>query len=101
MVMRKGGSRRKSRHKLKKDIRRKGKISFSSYFQAYAAGDKVHLVAEPSVHEGLFHRRFCMRAGIISGKRGFCYEVTINDGNKEKMLIVHPVHLKKDLQGAD
>lgn len=99
MVIRIGGMRRKSRYKLKKEIRRRGKISFSRYFQRFDSGDRVNLVLEPSVHEGMFHARFFNKAGIIKSKRGFCYEVTINDRGKEKDLIIHPVHLKK-VEGA-
>lgn len=95
MVKRIGGTRRKSRDKLKKDIRRKGKISFSAYFQAYNIGDRVNLFLEPSVHEGMFHARFHMKSGVVKGKRGFSYEVSINDKGKEKMLIIHPIHLRK------
>ena len=95
-MKRKGGSRRKSRDKFKKDIRRKGKISFTSYFESYENGDRINLVLEPSINEGIFHARHQWKSGIIKGKRGFCYEVLINDRGKEKLLIVHPVHLKKE-----
>jgi len=95
MVMRKGGSRRKTRDKLKKDRRRRGKVSISTYFERYVSGDRVNLVLEPSIHKGMPHGRFCMKSGLVTGKRGFCYEVKINDRGKEKTLIVHPVHLKR------
>ncbi len=98
MVKRKGGSRRKSRDKFKKGHRRKGKVSFTAYLQKYQPGDRVNLVIEPSVHKGMFHARFAMKSGRVLAKRGFCYEVLIKDGNKEKMLIIHPVHLKKQEQ---
>lgn len=95
MVKRLGGIRRKTRYKLKKERRYKGKISITKYFQSFNVGDRIYLSAEPAVQKGMYHPRFMGKAGTIKGKRGRCYEVTIKDFNKEKTLIVHPVHLKK------
>ena len=94
MVKRIGGIRRKTRYKFKKHIRRKGKISITRYFQSFNSGDRVYLHVEPAVQKGMYHPNFMGRTGIIKGKRGRCYEVTINDLGKEKTLIIHPVHLK-------
>lgn len=95
MVQRMGGSKRKSRSKLKKNIRRKGKISLSRYFQTFNENDKVRLNAEPSYNRGMYFMRFHNKYGTVKRKRGECYEVMIKDGNKDKLVIVHPVHLKK------
>lgn len=95
MVKRIGGFRRKTRHKLKKSARRKGKISISRYFQEFKVNDKVQLVAEPSIHKGLYFPKFHGKYGVIKVKRGNCYEVRIKDPKKEKIIIIHPVHLKK------
>ncbi|MDP6600175.1 MAG: 50S ribosomal protein L21e [Candidatus Woesearchaeota archaeon] len=89
-----GGLRRKSRYKLKKERRQKGKVSVSRFMQSFKAGQRVCLSIEPSLHKGNFHLRFIGRAGIVKGLRGKCYEVAINDKGKEKLLVVHPVHLK-------
>lgn len=95
MVMRIGGMRRKTRYKLKKEIRQRGKIGLSKYFQSFAMGEKVYLVAEPAVQKGFYHPRFFGKSGVVTGKRGACYHIQISDFGKQKMLIVHPVHLKK------
>ena len=95
MVQRKGGFRRKTRHKLKKNVRDKGKISIRRYSQVFNSGDRVILYAEPAVQKGMYFPRFHGKAGVVKSKKGKCYEVLISDGNKEKTLIVHPVHLKK------
>lgn len=95
MVKRIGGIRRKTRYKLKKEKRSRGKISLTKYFQTFVAGDRVNLSAEPAVQKGQYHFRFMGSNGIVKAKRGKCYEVLINDLGKEKTLIVHPVHLKK------
>jgi large subunit ribosomal protein L21e len=95
MVERIGGLRRKTRYKLRKEKRARGKISITRYFQSFNAGDRVYLDAEPAVQKGMYHPRFMGKTGIIKGKRGRCYEVAINDIGKGKKLIIHPVHLKK------
>jgi len=95
MVQRTGGFRRKSRHKLTKGLRAKGKVSLSRYFQKLEIGDKVCLKAEPSIHKGMYLPRFHSKIGILKAKKGTCYEVLIKDQNKQKTLIVHPVHIKK------
>src|SRR3989338_4857277 len=94
MVKHIGGSRRKSRYKLKKERRQKGKISVSRFMQSFKPGQRVHLIMESSLPKGSYHSRFIGNTGIIKGLRGKCYELVIGDKGKEKMLIVHPVHLK-------
>jgi large subunit ribosomal protein L21e len=89
-----GGLRRKSRYKLKKEIREKGKISVSRYMQRFKTGQLVYLKMEPSCHKSNFSTKFIGRTGIVKGTRGKCYEVSINDQGKEKLLILHPIHLR-------
>ena len=89
-----GGLRRKSRHKFKKSRRFKGKISVSRFMQTFNKGQRVHLIVEPSVHRSMYHSRFIGKTGVVRGSRGRCYEIAINDGGKEKLLIIHPIHLK-------
>lgn len=90
-----GGPRRKSRHKLKKNVRTKGKFSLIRFFQKYKKGDEVYLNAEPAVQKSLFHHRFQGKAGIIKSKQGSNYYVEIKDGNKSKTILTHPIHLRK------
>jgi len=95
MVKRIGSSRRKTRKKFGKKIRRKGKISVLNYFQSYKIGDRVSLKVESSMQKGMYHPRFYGGIGTIKGKKGKCYEISIKDKNKQKTLIVHPVHLRR------
>lgn len=95
MAQRIGGFRRKTRNKLKKNIRTKGKISIKKYLQVLKNGEKVLLKAEPAVQKGMYFPRYHGRSGTIVGKKGKCYEVKILDGKKPKVLIIHPIHLKK------
>ncbi len=95
MATRIGTSRRKTRHKFSKSQREKGKLSLRRFFQKFETGDRVNLLAEPAYQKGLYFPRFHNAVGVITKKRGFCYEVTVKDMNKAKTLIVHPVHLRK------
>ena len=94
MVQRIGGTRRKSRKTFRKNVRERGKFSLTKFFQKFDQGQNVVLKAEPSYQKALYHARLHGKLGIVTGKRGRCYEVTIKDGGVSKMLIVHPIHLK-------
>lgn len=95
MTKRIGGFRRKTRNKLKKLAKNKGKIRIKDYFQQFKIDEKVILKAEPAVQTGMYFPRFHAKTGVVKGKKGKCYEVRIKDGGKKKTLIVHPVHLQK------
>ncbi|MFC1691477.1 50S ribosomal protein L21e [Nanoarchaeota archaeon] len=95
MVQRVKGFRRHTRHKLKKTIRTRGKISLTKYLQSLKEGDKVCLRVEPACYEGQYHPKYHNKVGKVVGKAGKCYEVAVTDVKKEKKLIVHPVHLTK------
>lgn len=95
MAKRIGGSRRKTRRLMRKNVRRRGKISLGRYFQPYKAGDKVVLVGEPAVQTGMFHARYWGKSAVVEEKRGQCYVVAIMDRALKKLLVVHPVHLRR------
>ncbi len=95
MVQRQGGSRRKTRSKLRKQKRQKGKISHARFLQQLENGQKVKLVAEPAYQKGMYMPKYHGMVGVVKSKSGKCYNISIKDHDKEKTLIVHPVHLKK------
>ncbi|MBS3107452.1 50S ribosomal protein L21e [Candidatus Woesearchaeota archaeon] len=95
MAGRLGGMRRKTRALMRKNVRAKGKISIKNYLQKFQTGEKVYLIADSSVHEGMFFPRYHNKSGEVIGKKGTCYEVMIHDGSVKKIMIVHPVHLKR------
>ena len=95
MTKRIGGFRRKTRHKLRKNIREKGKLSLSRYFESFEIDENVLLKAEPSVQKGMYFPRYHGKYGRVVGKKGRCYNVVIKDGGKERMMVVHPVHLRR------
>lgn len=95
MTTRIGTKQRKTRHKYKVNYRQKGKIPLSKYFQEFNDGDYVNLKIHPNVQKGRFFPRFHGLTGIIGNKKGKCYEVKIKDGGKQKVVLVHPIHLNK------
>ncbi|MBT4135695.1 50S ribosomal protein L21e [archaeon] len=78
----------------RKSMKTHGKISLSNYFQEFKEGERVAVIRELAV-QPKFPRQLQGRSGVVSGKRGDSYIVKINDLNKEKTYIIHPVHLKK------
>jgi large subunit ribosomal protein L21e len=96
MTARKGkGSRRKTRDKLSLNVREHGKIKIRKILQEFNINDKVVIKIDPSYNKTMPHPKYHGMIGIILGKRGRCYEVLVNDKGKEKVIIVHPVHLEK------
>ncbi len=89
-----GGFRRKTRHKLQKSVREKGKLSLKKYFQTFEVGQKVLLKGDSTVQKAMYNPKFHGKVGIIKGKEGVCYQINVKDMNKEKTLVVHPVHLE-------
>jgi len=94
-MKRMGGLKRKTRHKLKKEKGRKGKINIKNLFQELKKGNKVVIKIEPSTSKGMPHPDFNGKIGIVHGKKGKNYIIFIKDKNKQKELIVNPIHLKK------
>ncbi len=78
----------------RKDIRTRGKFSFSKFFQKFNEGESVAIVKEQSKTAN-FPDRMQGRTGIVCGKRGRSYVVKIKDQNKPKIYLIEPVHLKK------
>ena len=78
----------------RKQLKTRGKIKFSEYFKELKDGEKVSVIRELSV-QPKFPKQIQGRSGIITGKRGNSYLVKINDFNKEKLYIIHPIHLRR------
>ena len=95
MARRKGGSRRKTRSKFRRNVNDRGKVSIRKYLQSFKMGDRVCLDINPSVHVGMYFPRFHGNKGVVKGMRGECYVVEIVDKHNPKKIIVHPIHLTK------
>lgn len=88
------GTAYRSRNILSKPRRKRGLPPLGSLLTEYAPGDKVVVVLEPSVHKGRPHRRFHGKIATVISQRGRAYELTLKDGNKPKIIIVRPEHLR-------
>ena len=97
MANRMGGFRRGTRNKLKKSSRDSGKVSQRAFLHTFSEGEKVILLAEPAYQRGMYYPRYHGKVGSIKSKAGKCYNVEIDDHGKTKVLIVHPVHLRRQL----
>ncbi len=89
------GKRSKTRKKLRKNIREKGKLSINRIIQDFPPGSKACIRIDPSVHSGQPHPKYHGETGTILGKQGKAYVVEIKNQNKTKSVIVRPEHLQK------
>lgn len=77
-----------------KNLREKGKLKLSRYFQELEKGDRVSVEEELAL-QPMFPKRLQGRTGVVIGKRGHAYIIKIKNQNKEKEFIISPIHLKK------
>lgn len=77
-----------------KRIREKGKIKLSEYFKVLQNGDRVSIVEEKGVVSS-FPKKLQGLSGVVVADKGDHKVVQLNDKNKVKTYIIHPVHLKK------
>lgn len=78
----------------RKPIRTRGKLQLSRYFQKLNDGDYVAVSREKAVPSSFPHR-IQGNTGVVEGKRGKAYLVKIREGNREKIRLIEPIHLKK------
>jgi large subunit ribosomal protein L21e len=81
-----------------KRIRQRGKVKLSEYFKKIEDGARVSVITEASF-PAAFPKRILGRTGVVSGSRGRYKIVEVNDGEKAKTFIIHPIHLKR-LEGS-
>ena len=95
MVKAPKGYRHRTRRLLKKGVRERGAVPKASVaFYPYKVGDRVAIIIDPSFHDGMPHRRYHGRTGVIVGTRGRAYIVEVKVGNKVKHIITYAVHLR-------
>ena len=92
MVRKNKGFHRRTRSKLKKGLRDKFKVTV--FVKKFDIGQRVVIDHLPYSLKGMPHPRFKGRVGVITGKRGSSYILSIKDGKKEKSIISRPEHLR-------
>lgn len=85
------GQRSKTRHKLRAPGE---KLTVNKVLSKPAINSTVQININSSFHSGLPHPRFQGITGKVVAYRGEGVEVKLRDGNKEKLIVTHPVHLK-------
>jgi len=88
------GPRKKTRYKLKRDLRERGICPVTAVIQKFEIGEKVHVVCNSSIQKGMPHRRFHGKTGTVLGQRGRAWVLEIRDGNADKVIIARSQHLK-------
>lgn len=63
------------------------------YLKEVKIGERVTLITVPSAPAS-FPARLVGKTGIVIGKRGRAYVISLLDGKKRKTFIVKAVHLK-------
>jgi len=67
---------------------------FSRLLYEYKVGDRVHIDIDPTYIETAPHRRYQGKTGIVIGKRGRAYLIEVYLGDKRKIIITTPEHIK-------
>ncbi|MBE0524732.1 MAG: 50S ribosomal protein L21e [Methanosarcinales archaeon] len=91
------GERRKTRYKLKKNVRERGLSPVSRAIQEFEIGQAVHIKLDPSVHRGMSNPKFHGKTGKVIGQRGRAYILEVSDGNATKQVILYPEHLRPQI----
>ena len=87
------GYRARTRKLFKKNPRERGKINISRVLQEYHPGNLVLVKIDSSIQKGMPHKRYHGKVGVITGKRGRGYTLTVSQGDSIKKLIVRSEHL--------
>jgi large subunit ribosomal protein L21e len=91
MVKASKGLKRRTRRRLKREIR--DKFTVEKLIKEFKPGDKVIIRINPS-SRSIPPIKYMGLAGSIISKRGKSYMVAVRRGKKEKNLLVRPEHLK-------
>jgi len=94
MAVRSKGLRSKSRNKLTKSPRERGRPPVTHTMREYPVGSRVAIKINPAILKGMPHIRFQGHSGVVAGKQGNSFVISVYSGNKLKELVVRPEHLK-------
>jgi ribosomal protein L21E len=78
----------------RKNVKKKGKLELSKYFQEFKTGEKVAIVREHTLNPSV-PKRFQGITGVIKAERGNAYVISIYTGGAKKTIILKPSNLKK------
>ncbi len=94
MVKRTHGYRFKSRKLLVKSPRERGRPGLIRWMYEYKVGDKVVIDIDSTYVTTAPHKRYQGKVGTIIGKRGRAYLIEVYLGDKRKIVVTTPDHIK-------
>lgn len=95
MVKASKGLRSKTRQIFRKKLEDRRKSPIAKSLQTFAQGEKASIVIDSSVHKGMPHPRFHGLTGTVIGMQGRAYLVSVKAGDKNKIIISAPEHMRK------
>ncbi|MFN7105004.1 MAG: 50S ribosomal protein L21e [Pyrobaculum sp.] len=100
MVKRTHGYRYKSRKLLSKTPRERGPRGLSRLLYEYNPGDRVVVDIDPTYISTAPHRRYQGKVGVVVETRGRAYVIETYLGDKKKVVITTPEHLRPHQGGS-
>ncbi|HJX23525.1 MAG TPA: 50S ribosomal protein L21e [Candidatus Bathyarchaeia archaeon] len=88
------GFRSSTRDVLTKRSRSKGMQPLGKLLIEYRPGDRAVISIDPGCQKGMPHKRSHGKIGTILEKRGRAYLLQVTDGDRQKVIISRPEHLK-------
>lgn len=92
-MQRSKGQRQGTRSIARRSKSQRHRINITAVMHQYSLGDRVAIVIDGGQQRGMPYRRFQGRTGVISGKQGVAWVVSVKDGNKPKTVVARPEHL--------
>eukprot|EP00995_Heteronema_vittatum_P008466 NODE_3676_length_642_cov_1304.671164_g2638_i0.p1 GENE.NODE_3676_length_642_cov_1304.671164_g2638_i0~~NODE_3676_length_642_cov_1304.671164_g2638_i0.p1 ORF type:complete len:179 (+),score=80.21 NODE_3676_length_642_cov_1304.671164_g2638_i0:59-538(+) len=93
------GYRARTRQCFKKDFRKKGMPTISTYLTTYKVGDYVDIKVNPTVHRGMPYKYFHGKSGVVWKVSPRAIGVAINKRVKQrirrKLICVRTEHIQK------
>ena len=75
--------------------RHKKELTLNDMIKNFDAGEKVVVEIQSNYHRGMPHPRFHGKHGVVVCRQGDAYKIEVMDGNKKKILLIAPTHIKK------
>ncbi len=88
------GERQGTRFIASRSKSERSRLNIDRVIHEYSEGDSVAIVIDGGQQKGMPNRRFQGKTGVISGKQGVAWVVTIKDGNKTKTVVARPEHIR-------
>ena len=81
------GQRQGTRFIASRSKAERSRLNIDRIIHKYTEGDRVAIVIDGGQQRGMPNRRFQGRTGVITGKQGAAWVVSIMDGNKSAVWL--------------